>query len=160
MTDYPALLKALAHAGVKFVVVGGLAATAHGSARVTSDLDVVYARDPANLKNLVKALKPLHPKLRGAPSGVPFTFDERSLKSGLNFTFATELGDIDILGEITGGGSYEDIVPHTILIELFDVSCRCLDLDKLIEVKRAAGRQKDLEAVAELELIRDQLGGK
>lgn len=156
MTDYAAMLQALAHAGVKFIVVGGLAATAHGAARVTYDLDVVYARDPANIANLIRALKPHHPSLRGAPEGVPFTFDERSIRSGLNFTFSTDLGEIDILGEIAGGGSYEDIVPHSFLIELFGITCRCLELDKLIEVKRAAGRPKDFEAIAELEAIREE----
>src|SRR5690606_10454644 len=133
-----------------------LAATAHGAARVTYDLDVVYARDPANIANLIPALKPHHPSLRGAPKGVPHTFDERSIRSGLNFTFSTMLWEIDILGEFAGGGSYEDIVPLSFVIELFGITCRCLELDKLIEVKRAAGRPKDFEAIAELEAIREE----
>ena len=81
---------------------------------------------------------------------MPFIFDERTIRAGLNFTFSTDLGEIDILGEIVGGGSYEDIAPHSFEIELFGITCRCLELDKLIEVKRAAGRPKDVEAIAEL----------
>jgi hypothetical protein len=59
------------------------------------------------------------------------------------------------LGEIVGGGGYEALLPHTIELELFGLRCRCLDLAKLIEVKRAAGRPKDFEALAELEAIRE-----
>ena len=72
---------------------------------------------------------------------------------GLNFTLSTALGDLDILGEITGGGGYGELLPHTILLQPFGVSCRCLTLGRLIHVKRAAGRPKDLETLAELESI-------
>ena len=81
---------------------------------------------------------------------------------GLNFTLETSLGLIDLLGEITGGGKYEDLLPHTVQINVFGVSCLCIDLETLIRVKRAAGRPKDFEAIAELESIVDErrkLGG-
>jgi hypothetical protein len=65
----------------------------------------------------------------------------------------TTLGDIDLLGEITGGG-YEALLPHCILLEPFGVPCHCLG-----HVKRAAGRPKDFEAVAELEAIREEPEG-
>ena len=68
----------------------------------------------------------------------------------------TGLGDLDLLGEIVGGGGYDDLLPHTIELQVFGHSIRCLDLEKLIHVKRAAGRPKDLEAVAELEAIREE----
>lgn len=160
MTDFPALLKALTNAGVSFIVVGGLAAGAHGSARATFDVDVVYARDEANIDRLVAALVPLNPALRGAPPGLPFVFDKRTVERGLNFTLKTDLGDIDLLGEIAGGGMHADIMPHTVLVEMFETTCRCLNLDKLIEVKRAAGRPKDFEVIAELEAIREELNEK
>jgi hypothetical protein len=66
----------------------------------------------------------------------------------------TDLGWLDPLGEISGGGRYEDLLPHSINVEVFGVNCRLLDLETLIRTKRAAGRLRDLEAVAELELIR------
>lgn len=153
MTDFPALLRALADAGVDFIVVGGAAATAHGAARLTLDLDVVYGRSAENLRRLVSALAPHAPYLRGAPPGLPFLWDERTLRQGLNFTLTTALGDIDLLGEITGGGDYEALLPHSVLLEPFGVPCPCLGLERLIHVKRAAGRPKDLEAIAELEAI-------
>jgi len=157
MTEFTMLLAALADAGVDFIVVGGVAATVHGSSRLTQDLDVVYGRDAANLDRLVDALAPLRPYLRGAPPGLPFRFDVETLESGLNFTLTTTSGDIDLLGEILGGGGYQQLLADTIVIELDDLSFHCLGLSRLIEVKRAAGRPKDLEAIAELEIIRDEL---
>ncbi len=156
MTDVAALLRALAAEGVRFILVGGAAAVAHGSARLTQDVDVVYARDRENLTRLVSALARTQPYLRGAPPGLPFTWDERTLRNGLNFTLQTSLGALDLLGEIVGGGGYDQLLPHSFEIELFGMRCRLLDLDTLIAVKRAAGRPKDLEAIAELEVIRDR----
>lgn len=135
--------------------MGGAAATAHGAARLTLDLDIVYRRTPDNIEKLARALAPHHPYLRGAPPGLPFQFDRVTISHGLNFTLVTDLGDLDTLGEITGGGRYEDLLADTIELTIFGTRCRVLALDKLIAVKRAAGRPKDFEAIAELEALRD-----
>ena len=156
MTRFGELLRTLASGGVESIVIGGVAAGAHGSVRGTQDLDVVYARSESNLRNLVKSLSPHQPYLRGAPPGLPFRFDVGTLKAGLNFTLTTDLGWIDLLGEIAGGGKYEDLLPHSTQIEAFGVTCRVLDLDALIRAKRAAGRPKDLEVIGELEILRDR----
>jgi hypothetical protein len=153
--DFPGLLRAFADEGVEYIIVGGAAATAHGAARLTQDLDVVYARSEENLRRLARALAPHEPYLRGAPAGLPFRLDVETLRRGLNFTLTSKLGDVDLLGEVVGGGGYDALLPHTIELELFGLRCRCLGLDKLIDVKRAAGRPKDLEALAELEAIRE-----
>lgn len=158
MTDFDVLIGTLVSAGVDFLIVGGVAATVHGSTRLTSDLDVVYDRAPANLDRLADALAPLTPYPRGAPEGLPFRWDRETLARGLNFTLATAAGDIDLLGEIVGGGSYRDLVDDCIGIEVFGHECLCLDLDRLIAVKRAAGRPKDFEALAELEALREERG--
>jgi hypothetical protein len=160
MTDFRSLLTLLAGARVEFIIVGGAAATAHGSARLTQDLDVVYRRTPENISRLVRALAPHAPYLRGAPPGLPFSLDEKTLRNGLNFTLTTKLGALDLLAEITGGGFYEDLLPHSIRLNLYDVECLCLGLERLIYVKRAAGRPKDLEVLAELETILDEQGGR
>ena len=160
MIDFAALFRVLQQHGVRFVLVGGAAATAHGAARLTQDLDIVYDRDDSNLRHLVNALAPHEPYLRGAPRGLPFQWEAETLRRGLNFTLTTRLGDLDLLGEITGGGRYGDLISHTIELELFGTRCACITLDKLIEVKRAAGRPKDLEAIAELETIRDERAGE
>jgi hypothetical protein len=82
----------------------------------------------------------------------------RRLRKGLGFALTSKLGDVYLLGEIPGSGPYEALAPHSIEIELFGVRCLCLGLDKLIEVKRAAGRPKDLEALAERIAIREARG--
>lgn len=156
MTDYSALIGALTDAGVDVILVGGFAATVHGSARFTQDMDVSYLRTPANLERLVEALEPLDPYLRGAPRGLPFDWSVATLKAGLNFTLTTKAGALDLLGEITGGGSYEALLPHTTVVTLFGRAVRVLDLEWLIRTKRAAGRPRDLEAIAELEALREE----
>ena len=155
MTRFGDLLGTLASAGVDFVLVGGVAAVAHGSARSTQDLDIVYRRDPDNLQRVVNALGPHHPYLRGAPPGLPFRLDVETLRAGLNFTLTTDLGWIDLLGEIIGGG-YKELNSHSIEVEAFGTRCRVVDLETLIRTKKLAGRPKDLEAIAELELLRNR----
>ena len=156
MTDFEGLLSTLERNRVEFIVVGGAAAIAHGSARFTQDLDVVYRRSPENLDRLVAALQDLAPYLRGAPPGLPFVWDRATLSHGLNFTLETSLGLIDLLGEIPGGGTYEDLVDSSIEFRLFAGTTKCLGLEQLIRAKRAAGRPKDLEALAELEALREE----
>lgn len=155
-TDFRGLLRALLEARVDFIVVGGVACNVHGSARATFDVDVVYSRASGNVDRLVSALTPISPYLRGAPPGLPFSFDAKTIKAGLNFTLITSLGDLDLLGEIAGGGTYEMLRPETIDVDLFGFRCRCVTLEKLIHLKRSAGRAKDLEVIAELEAIAEE----
>jgi predicted nucleotidyltransferase len=150
------LLRALVHQEVRFIIIGGVAATVHGSARHTRDIDVVYARDRENVFRIVTAIGPYAPYLRGAPAGLPFRWDEATVSAGLNFTLTTSASDIDFLGEVVGGGRYEDLVEYTEEIEVFGVRALCVTLPKLIALKRAAGRPKDHDAVAELEVLLEE----
>lgn len=156
MNQFERLLRVLVEGNVEFMVIGGVAAYHHGSSRVTIDLDILYARSRANIARMVSALGPLHPYLRGAPAGLPFRFDELTVQKGLNFTLITDAGPLDCLGDVTGIGSYEMVLPRSHDADLFGMRCRFIDLDALIEAKRAAGRQKDLDAIAELEAIREE----
>lgn len=156
MVDFEKIITVLTQFRVRFIVVGGAAATAHGSSRLTQDLDVVYQRSKENIANLVKALSPYKPYLRGAPSGLPFIWDEETISKGLNFTLITSLGALDLLGEIIGGGSFEDLLKDSVKLELFGTECLVLNLRRLIEVKRAAGRVRDLEVIAELEALLEE----
>ncbi len=160
MTDFERLFRSLHKGRVEYVLIGGVAATVHGSSRLTQDVDVCYARTNSNLDRIVRALRPLKPYLRGAPRGLPFEWSARTLRAGLNFTLTTTAGDIDLLGEVTGGGGYDDLIGHTMEISLFGTPVRCLDLEWLIATKRAAGRPRDLEAIAELEALRDEIRGR
>ena len=156
MIAFDAMLSALAERGVAFIVVGGAAAIAHGSARLTQDLDIIYRRSPDNLKRLVAALRDHAPYPRGAPPGLPFVWDETTLQRGLNFTLVTSMGDLDLLGEIPGGGTYEDLAKDAVELSIFGTRCLCLNLSQLIRAKRAAGRPRDFEALAELEAIEEE----
>ena len=151
--DLGGIVGALADAGIEVIVVGGLAAQAHGSARLTQDVDLVYKRSDENIARLAEALAPFSAYLRGAPPGLPFRFDPPTIRRGLNFTLTTTIGDADFLGEIVGGGTYEQLLPHSVELVVFGKTIRILDLPALIRAKRAAGRPKDLEAVAELEAL-------
>lgn len=157
MTDFERLLATLTDAEVEFIVIGGFAATAHGSAHLTVDLDVVYRRTPANIARLARALEPLQPYLRGAPPGLPFRFDVETIQQGLNFRLVTQAGDLDLLGEATGGGTWEALLPRSEIRDVADLECRFVDLPTLIHLKRAAGRPKDLERIAELEALQEEL---
>ena len=158
MTDFDALLTTLWRHEVAFIVVGSAAAIAHGSARLTQDLDIVYLRTAANLDRLAAALADHKPYLRGVPPGLPFVWDAATLARGLNFTLVTSLGDIDLLGEIPGGGTYEELSAGAVELQVFRMRCLCLSLPQLIRAKRAAGRPRDLEALAELEAIEEEGG--
>lgn len=146
-------LRLLAEYQVNCVVVGGVAAWANGSSQATFDVDVCYARDVSNLTRLIHALQSVKATLRGAPKDIPFILDEETLRRGLNFTFETEVGDIDLLGEVKGVGTYADCLENSEVVEIFGYPFRVLSLGKLIDAKRAAGRMKDLMALPELEAI-------
>src|SRR5262245_14601104 len=156
VTDYARLLQVLVENEVQFVVIGGVAANLHGSARATFDLDLVYGRQPTNITRLVKAMAPYRPYLRSAPPGLPFTFDERTVRNGLNFTLETALGDLDLLGEVVGGGNYEQLQPRSVDLVAFGLRCKCVSLEQLIQLKRAAGRPKDFESIAELQALLEE----
>src|SRR5262245_1361882 len=115
--DYEKVIHALVDQDVKFILIGGFAGIVHGSPRFTEDIDVVYAHDRENIRRLVKALQPFSPYLRGAPRGLPFVWDERTVRMGLNFTLDTTLGDVDVIGEAAGRGTYDQL-----LSDSFEVS--------------------------------------
>jgi hypothetical protein len=155
VTDIGLVLDRLHKCRVDFMVVGGVAATAHGSARVTYDIDILYSRLSANITRLVEALRPLSPYLRGAPVGLPFAWDAKTVQAGLNFTLTTSHGSVDLLGEMAGVGRFEDARAHATPMRLTSHDSLVIDLPWLIKAKRAAGRPKDLEVLAELELLQD-----
>ncbi len=159
MTDFAGLLRALSQGAVRYVLIGGVAAAAHGSSRLTQDVDVVYERTPDNMERLARALAPYEPYLRGAPRGLPFRWSPETLSNGLNFTLTTSLGDIDLLGEVAGGGTYQDLLRDSISLRIFGSDCLCVTLPRLIHLKRAAGRPRDLEVIAELEAILEESSG-
>jgi len=151
--EFERLLPELVKGGVDFILIGGVAGIVHGSARVTSDVDLVYSRTDENVRRLAAVLKPHSPYLRDAPQAFPFSWDEKTIRAGLNFTLTTTLGDLDLFGEISGGNGYNDLLPHSFEVEAFGIRFKCVDLPTLIRIKESAGRAKDLEAIAELRAL-------
>ena len=150
------LLDTLSKGDVRFVVIGGVALVLRGSVRLTVDLDICYARDAANLNHLAAALAPLNPRLRGAPDDLPFIWDAQTLRSGLNFTLKTDLGDLDVLGDVTGLGGYDAVAALSTEQDVAGLRLAVLSLEGLERAKRAAGRVKDLVDLEEISEIRRQ----
>ena len=140
-------------ARVEVIVIGGLAAQAHGSARITQDTDFLYRRTRENIDRLTGALAAYQPYLRGAPPGLPFRFDTRTVERGLNFTLTTALGTWISSARSAASERSKFVLPHAVELPVFGKFVLVLDLPWLIQSKRAAGRPKDLEAIAELEAL-------
>ena len=143
----------LCDAQVEFVIIGGVSATLHGSARVTYDVDICYSRTKSNLAKLAGALAPFHPRPRGFPAGLPFVWDATSLRNNTVLTLETDLGEIDLLAEVAGIGTYTEVHARSVPVTSCERTFNILDLPALIQAKRAAGREKDLAALPELEAL-------
>ena len=148
-------LPLLNEAKVDYIVIGGVALVAHGAARATFDIDLCYKRSKENIEKLCQVLKPFHPRLRGAPKNLPFQFDPKTVTAGLNFTLATDLGDIDLLGEVAGLGFYDSVYESSQLEMVEKIPCRVLSLDGLYRAKSAAGCDKDIEALKVIKGLKD-----
>lgn len=155
--DPKALLELLVIHGVDFVLVGGLAGIAHGSSYNTQDIDIVYARPPDNLERLAEALIEIGAASRGAPAGLPSHPDGETLAAGLNFTFATPFGSLDILGEPAGAPRYGELRAAGSDEVISGVTVRVASLDHLVAMKEAAGRPKDKLMASEYRTIPDEL---
>jgi hypothetical protein len=156
--DAGALFDVLERHAVDFVVVGGLAGLAHGSLYPTYDLDIAYARDPANLTRLTVALRDLDVKLTNAPPDLPFQVDARTLENGANFTFDTPHGRFDIIGHLPGVRSYAELRQASTWSEIEGHTVRVASLDHLIAMKRAATRAKDQLMVEEYIVLAEEQG--
>jgi hypothetical protein len=151
-----ALFEVLKRHGVEFVVVGGMAGLAHGSSYPSFDLDIAYARDAGNLKRLVAALGEIGVSLRGAPPDLPFQLEAQTLENGASFAFTTPLGDLDILGEIEGIRSYDDLREQADAKQIAGHAVAVASIDHLIAMKRAANRPKDQRMLEDYIVIADE----
>ena len=119
-----------------------------------ADVDFVVVGDHArsSTRRLVSALTPFHPRPRGL-ADLPFIWDEATLRNSTVLTLQTDIGEIDLLAEVAGLGSFEDVKRHSITLEAYERKVATLDLPGLIRAKRAAGREKDLSIIPELESL-------
>jgi predicted nucleotidyltransferase len=151
--DPTRLLRALVDGQVDFVVIGGVAAVLHGSARNTFDLDICFASDPGNLEALGSTLVGLQARLRGVPDEVPCVPDAAALKRVEVLTLVTTAGDLDVLRAPTGAPRYDVLRGHADRYDVGGFEVRVATVEDLIAMKSAAGRAKDLGDVEELEAI-------
>jgi hypothetical protein len=155
--DLEAMWEALAGAGVRFVVIGGVANNAQGSARVTTDLDICYDTAQDNADRLVVLLNGWHARLRVARepgANLPFVIDSRTFRGGPALTLETDHGKLDLLPVVAGVGDYAACLAVSEVHRLGKIDVRVLSLDALIKAKRAAGRKGDLLDLIELEALR------
>ncbi|MDP9405366.1 MAG: hypothetical protein M3O86_02025 [Actinomycetota bacterium] len=155
--DPLAAVAALSGHGVRYVVIGGVAAVSQGSPIVTTDLDVCYDRSRDNLERLAAALRELHAHPRGAPDGLPLRLDADTLAAGDCFTFATDAGPLDVFGTLAGARGYDDLRSRAVAVDLGGFSVLAAAVDDLIAMKQASGRPKDATHVMHLEALRDEL---
>ena len=144
----------LTDAGIRFIICGGVAGTAHGSRRVTDDLDILYDTEPANARTLATLLQEWHAYPREVEPGLPFIMDERTLRVATMLTLNTDRGMLDIFREMAGVGTWERALADSVAVDLEGRTVQALSLTQLIAAKRAAGRPKDREHLLELEAIR------
>jgi predicted nucleotidyltransferase len=150
------LLEILTEAKVNFVLVGGAAAYAHGSAMVTQDLDICGELSSDNLLRLVNALAPYQPRHRIGVHKAAFTPEQATAESFKNIYLATDIGQVDFLGAIKGIGDYTEVEKGSEVISMDSFSFKILSISKLIEAKQAMGRPRDLETVSILKQILDE----
>jgi len=156
MQNLSELTKRLIDGRVEFVLVGGFAAAAHGVLLVTQDVDICCRFGESNLMRIQRALADLHPVHRSRPD-MPLALTPEQCASLRNLYLRTDLGVIDCLGEILGVGDFDEVVRHSVEVELPVGKCRVIDIDALIRAKEAMNRDHDRITVKHLKEIKKQL---
>jgi hypothetical protein len=159
--DFSEILRVLHRHEVEFVTAGGLAAVFNGAPVVTVDVDILHRRTPENVARLLGALRELEAVYRQDPRNI--APGEGHLLGPGHQLLRTKHGDLDVLGTIDDTVVYDDVLGHTIEVEISDFRVLALDLERVIQAKEFAGRPKDLATLpvlratlAELKKSRDQ----
>lgn len=152
--DVEEILRRLTAAGVDFVVIGGMALVLSGSARLTRDLDIVFARDDENLDALGGVLVGLEARLRAVEEEIPFVPDGRTLRNAQLLTLETVAGWLDVHRQPDGAPAYERLRRNAERVNLGDFVVLVASPDDMIAMKRAAGRPQDLADIEEWEAIK------
>jgi hypothetical protein len=144
---------------VRFVLIGGLAATLHGSAHPTFDVDITPEDSLENLARLSAALRALNARIRveGIPGGLPFEHTAKSLAAMAVLNLVTRAGDLDIAMHPAGIQTFAEWNAHATDLVVLGVPVRVAGLDDIIRSKEAAGRDKDRLALPLLRVLRDRL---
>lgn len=154
------IIAALKRHAVRYIVIGGLAATLHGSPVMTTDADICPAREGENLERLARALVELRARIRtpGVPEGLAFACDATFLSRievALNLT--TRFGDLDLSFVPSGTNGFEDLRQHAVTMSLMGGQVAVASLADVIRSKEAANRPKDQASLPALRLLLQQL---
>ncbi len=152
--DFTDLLKILSKGGVDFVIVGGFAGIVYGSSDVTEDIDICCDFSTQNLLRLQKALKGLHPVHRMTPKKIKLNLTKENCRQFKNLYLDTDLGQLDCLGAISGVGNFNEVKKASVPIEVEGQKFNVLNLDALIESKKAMNRDSDKLKIVQLESIK------
>lgn len=159
--DPGALLEVLQRNGVRFVVMGGFAAIYHGSAHLTTDVDITPETSAENFERLSAALTELDARVRtvGVDEPLPFSHDGRSLAKVEVWNLSTASGDLDISVTPSGTAGYDDLHRDAEDVEVLGVRVEMASLADVIRSKEAAGRPKDQLTLPTLRRLLDERGG-
>lgn len=148
--DLSSLLEALSAAGVRFILVGGLAAVVQGAPVTTMDIDIVHERTRENISKLLAFLRSVE-AIHRPPDNKIIEPKEQDISGTGHALFTTRLGPLDVLGAIEGEKTYEDLIAHTVNIAFRGHTIRVLDLKTLAELKRDSTKPEDKLRLAVLE---------
>jgi predicted nucleotidyltransferase len=139
------LLATIDRHGVRYVVIGGLAAILHGAPHVTTDVDIVPDEDRSNLERLSAALKELNARIRvtGEPDGIPFDHSAESLARVQIWNLVTDRGNLDLTFVPIGTRGYADLVRDAEPMSVRGIQVPVASLADVIRSKEAAGRERD-----------------
>ncbi len=151
------VLKSLSDENVEYVIVGELVAFVHGWKTIADKLEFCYSGTDENLNRIVKSLLPFNPRLRDFSNDSSTIFQKSLLKNEPNIKLETQIGNIDLLKEVAGIGSFQEVLDHSDTFHLYGFGVHILSIDGLIKAKLAAGRPKDLLILPELEAIKEGL---
>ena len=151
-----ALLTRLKASGLEFVVIGGVCVVYHGAPLATFDLDICCPFGEENVKRIEEAVKDLHPVHRFTANKLPLEMTRSSFKDLKNLYIQTDLGKLDCLGEVAGVGDFQAVLQHSVVASFTYGEFRFLSFDALIAAKRAAGRDRDLDAIRRLLAIKER----
>lgn len=167
MTAHPIeqVLTALNAAGVRYLVVGGVAVVLHGHLRTTADLDLVVSLDPANARRAVEAVGALGYRPRAPVPAVRFAdaaeraawISEKGLTVFSLWSERTPTLELDLF--VREPFDFEQAWARRVTVPLDTTTATVVSLEDLLALKREAKRPQDLADVEALEAIARARGG-
>ena len=155
LTAIRKMLQILNEGEVEYIVVGGICARLLGLDHPVNDLDIVYRRSYENCRRIAEALQPLNPYPRGLEPGQEVPWNTSVIRDGYSFLIQTDLCNLDLIAELSGGLTFQRIKKRTFEAEAFGIPCRCLNIDEMIFHIDLSGRPKDKRLATRLTELRD-----